>query len=1512
MALNKGNGDVYVGWRLLGTDPDDIAFNLYRKTTSGDIKIASNLTTSTNFLDKGVNVTIDNYYYVRPVINGIEQVPSKAYKLKANTAVGRYITIPLTPEPDAPLVTNSSGTLVDPYSSYSTWLGDVDGDGEWEYIVWRNYEGSVAPKDRSRKIDCYEQDGTLLWRCDLGVNVSGGVNGHGCLVVADFDGDGKAEVATKTCEETVFNYGSKDSVRIGDTDTYGYGKDGITRYTTDITGPEFLSIIDGQTGKEKARTNFEPGNGWNPVTGTNGYTRYGANERPMYIYFAVAYLDGVLPSVVLVRGAGGNNTPAFAFDYRNGKITERWRWGYEFGAKRGLSQAHNILCFDVDNDGKDEVVFLGSALDHDGKTLFDNTNFTHGDHYRLMDMDPDRPGYEFFAIQQNNSSLIGMSINDALTGDYIKKHFMAELGDLSRGDAGDYDPRYKGAEYFSITPGLFSCKGVEITHNYPRFPTWDIWWDANLGREFIDGVNAVSSAPAIEYWSTSNNKGDNRMYSVYNEGVHMGAYNGRPSAWGDFFGDWREEMLLEENTHRALRLYMSWDVTDKRIYNLMQNPGYRMEHSTKGRIGAAYPDFYMGYDMPAPPPPPIVEAKLHWAGTTTAIWDKTATNWHTGSANAAFADGDTLLFDLTGDNVRPITINETLKPGKITVHSPNDYTFGGTGTLEGTMPLVKVGKSTLKLNNKNLYTGKTTVWDGALIVNDSLKNSPVTVYGGVWGGPLAKGLTGGRIGGSGYFGGDVLLKYGAAIVPGAGMASADTLTFNNLTEEVGAVNHFDLSDDPTGVSGKNDFVQVNGILSVLDTITFSINKLKSKLTPGEYKLLAYKNGFKGDLNKIKVTGVDEYPYSLTKKDSSLVLTIKSTRPAGEVVWSGTAKLWDMANTAGWLRDGQSDVFVNQDSVVFDDRGKANTMVYMATALSVKNMVVDGSANYTIAGKGLIAGTGSLTKRGTGTLRLVNENTYTGKTVIEGGTLEITNLDDPGLASSIGASSDLAENLVVKSGGALSLVGSATSTNRKLILDSGECTLNVIPGSTMTLLGEVSGKGSLIKTGSGSLQLNSANLYTGGTIVKEGTLILGSKSANTSGVGTGTITLMNAKLSMANVQQSESAYWDLIVPTGSTAEFEPDGRCYLNGKLTGGGNLTVTPPYVRSELKGDWSAFTGQITFNGQDVRIANSYGYGKAIVNLVLGIAYPTTAGSTVEFGELRGSKGAYLKDGNFITGSRNTDVNFGARISGSANVTKIGTGAWTWTDTLTYTGSTQINGGKLILGSIAYKSGSGATTVGNGGTLCGSGKMAGALTVSAGGAISPGNNGIGTFNLENSLILNKNGIFKADIHKLTKLCDVLNATGTVMLSGNLEINKLDTNQLKIGDKFRIIKAPTVTGTFATITPATPGVGLVWDLSELNTLGTIGIKAAPTAIREVEIMNLDVYPNPVVEKLTVTVSDNLAESTLKIFTANGTMVYEKNITDVKTTVDFSKLNAGVYLVKVEGKNGSAVKQVVKQ
>jgi len=1510
IALNQGSSKAYVGWRLLGTDPEGISFNLYRTTNGATIKIATEISTSTNFVDNGINIAVDNRYFVRPVINGKEGAPSAAYTLKANAPNKHYTSIPLKPLPDAPLVLQTNGTYMDPYCAGSVWVADVDGDGEWEYIAARHYEGTEW--GHYPKMDCYELDGTLKWRFNFGPNAGSTANGTGFLVVADFDGDGKAEIATKTGEGSVFRYGSADSVKIGDTNG-----DKITKYEINISGPEFLSIIDGETGVEKARTNFEPGNGWvpDPTDPTkslkDGYDRYGAYERPSYIFMAVAYLDGVLPSIVTVRGAGGGNTPAFAFDYRNGKITERWRWGLEFGAPRGLSQAHNILPSDLDNDGKDEILFLGSAIDDDGKTMYDNRDFTHGDHYRLMDMDMDRPGYEFFAIQQNNSSLVGMSINDAKNGDYIYRWYMSTMGDLSRGDASDFDPRTKGAECFSIMPGVYTCKG-DKTPNYNRFPTRSIWWDDNLGREFLDGVNGSNSAPAIERWHVSNNRLDNRYYSIYNDGVHMMGTGGVPAFQGDIFGDWREELIFPSNDHRELRIFHTWDVAPNRIYCLMQNPMYKMQLSTRGRMGAASPDFYLGYGMQTPPPPAIFDAK-HWQGNASSVWDNSSANWHDKNLTTSFIPGDSVLFDLTGNNKQAIELKEAIKPGMITVISPIDYVFGGSGTLEGSMPLTKSGKGSLTLNAKMAYSGKTNVWDGALIVNDTLKNSAVTVYGGVWGGPLSKGLTGGRIGGSGCFATDVLLKYGAAILPGNGVGSADTLSVNNLTEELNAVNFMDLSDDPTGKAKRNDMIQVNGTFTIKDTVTISLNLTNGLLKPGDYTLIKYTTAFAGDIKKIKLVGCENFPYTLSNTANSIILTIKATRESGEVAWSGTQKVWDLSNTASWLRNGNSDVFVNRDSVIFDDRGKANTSVYMATPLSVNRMIVDGSSNYTIMGTGNIAGTGNLIKRGTGTLRLVNQNSYTGKTIIEAGTLEITNLDDAGAASSIGAATEDAANFVLNGGATLSHVGIPTSTKRKLTMNAGDCTFNVNSGTTMSLLNTLSGDGRLVKTGAGILQLNAANTYKGGTIVKEGTLSLGSATANVSGVGPGDITLLGGKLMMIDVAAYETAAWNLIVPQNANATLDTDSRCTLTGKLTGAGNLTLVMPFIRTDFKGDWSAFTGTLIVSDGDFRIANSYGYANAGLRLVAGNAYTTSTGTTVAVGELIGSAGTNVSAGNWIVGSKNTNVTFAGTLSGtSTNFTKVGTGSWTINDTCTYGGTTTVNGGKLIFGPTGMKTGTGGIVVNANGTLGGVCKVSGSVTVLSGGTIAPGMTGIGTLTLTQPLVLSSGSTTEIEINKAVKLADLLNITSPVMLNGTLKIVKTDTTSFKVGDQFKIISATTIAGTFSAISPAKPAAGLLWDTSALYTTGTIGIKYDPSGINGLEAADVTVYPNPTDGKLFVTTGDIQDAVNVEVYSLNGVLLLNKVSADAKTEVDLSGLNKGVYLIKIITSQGSVMKQVIKK
>jgi rhamnogalacturonan endolyase len=86
VAINQGNGRVFVGWRLLGTDPEAIAFNLYR-TTDGSKPVKLNdkpVVEATSFVDSRAEPTKSVEYFVRPLVNGREQAASAPFKMPAN------------------------------------------------------------------------------------------------------------------------------------------------------------------------------------------------------------------------------------------------------------------------------------------------------------------------------------------------------------------------------------------------------------------------------------------------------------------------------------------------------------------------------------------------------------------------------------------------------------------------------------------------------------------------------------------------------------------------------------------------------------------------------------------------------------------------------------------------------------------------------------------------------------------------------------------------------------------------------------------------------------------------------------------------------------------------------------------------------------------------------------------------------------------------------------------------------------------------------------------------------------------------------------------------------------------------------------------------------------------------------------------------------------------------------------------------------------------------------------
>lgn len=157
----KVSGGVYLSWRMFGTDPESISFNLYR---DGSKVNSEPIATSTNYTDP--LGTTSSVYEVRPVLNGSEQNADKSVSVWAS----QKLTINL----DRPAGgTNKSGSYT--YSPNDIAVGDLDGDGEYELVLKWDPSNS---KDNSQKgytgnvyVDAYKLDGTKLWRIDLGVNI---------------------------------------------------------------------------------------------------------------------------------------------------------------------------------------------------------------------------------------------------------------------------------------------------------------------------------------------------------------------------------------------------------------------------------------------------------------------------------------------------------------------------------------------------------------------------------------------------------------------------------------------------------------------------------------------------------------------------------------------------------------------------------------------------------------------------------------------------------------------------------------------------------------------------------------------------------------------------------------------------------------------------------------------------------------------------------------------------------------------------------------------------------------------------------------------------------------------------------------------------------------------------------------------------------------------------------------------------------------------------------------------
>ncbi len=324
-------------------------------------------------------------------------------------------------------------------------------------------------------------------------------------------------------------------------------------------------------------------------------------------------------------------------------------------------------------------------------------------------------------------------------------------------------------------------------------------------------------------------------------------------------------------------------------------------------------------------------------------------------------------------------------------------------------------------------------------------------------------------------------------------------------------------------------------------------------------------------------------------------------------------------------------------------------------------------------------------------------------------------------------------------------------------------------------GEIAGLGKLIKSGAAQLTLTGSNSFYGGSTLLGGTVLLANDTANQSGLGTGNITLQGGTLTMySDAASYNDAYWNLIVPAGYSGRLNTDARCNLHGSLTGGGTLDYYVTYVRTELDGDWSGFTGKINVlvdgDGGDFRINNSYGYANAAINLSANAVAYHVSGSTISVGELSGAAGSELSTADWIVGALNTDATFAGSIidgSGVTSLTKTGTGTLTLTGSSSFTGGTTVSSGTLRANSLTGSAtGTGDLEISANATLTGNGIIGSATTIEDGATLAPGDPS-GALTFTNNLTLNDNSILK---FALGTSRDSVVVNGDLLLTGQLQV----------------------------------------------------------------------------------------------------------------------------------------------
>ena len=493
-------------------------------------------------------------------------------------------------------------------------------------------------------------------------------------------------------------------------------------------------------------------------------------------------------------------------------------------------------------------------------------------------------------------------------------------------------------------------------------------------------------------------------------------------------------------------------------------------------------------------------------------------------------------------------------------------------------------------------------------------------------------------------------------------------------------------------------------------------------------------------------------------------------------------------------------------------GGTLTLAGAATDIRVGDGTAAG-AGYTATVDNVLAGSGELVKTDLGTLVLGGANTYSGGTLIEGGTVSISS--DANLGAASGGLSF--------ANGTLETTANVVTSRAVNVLQSA--TFETDPNTTLELDGAVSGAGTLTKSGAGTLLVTGTANQTGGTIIAAGTLQLGNGS--TSGSLAGNVTDNGSLI----VNRSDVyTFAGNIIGTGSFTQAGTGATIltgtndYAGGTTIAAGALqignggtsgaiigTVVNDSVLILDRSDSATFTGSVTGTGAVVQ----RGTGTIIIGgsvEQLGTGTFTTGGNTftggltildgaivIGDGNSSGSYAGNIVDNATLAFDREDVLTYVGAISGNGVINQTGAGTTILTgDSGGFSGSTAVNSGVLAVNGKLGNAAS-ALAVNNGGTLAGTGTVGGSATINAGGTLSPGGPAVGTLNVNGNLTFASGSIYRVDLTPTTS--DRVIVGGQAKPAGEVQVVFAPGDFLP-NTVYPIVSATGgVNGTFASIDP---------------------------------------------------------------------------------------------------------------